>query len=124
MVLLKVLFDEAMAKQRRNDANKRNSSRRSNNKTGFKYLCKTPNDRYKKGYGWRYQRTINNEYVAINATDLYRLFNKVRCRGYEWIMIDEEKAKQTVEGEGLIWIDFVKYMIGNGGYVDYNLAQR
>lgn len=122
MVSLKVLFEEAMARQRRIDASKRNhsSARRSHNKTGFKYLCKTPNDRYRKGYGWRYQRTINNEHVAINATDLYQLFNKVRCRGYDWVMLDEEKAKQTVEGEGLVWIDFVKYMVGNGGYVDYS----
>ena len=119
MVALKILFDEAMKKQKTRDANKRNSSRRSNNKTGFKWLMKTRHPRYKKGYCWRYQRVIDNERVVINAVDLYRLFNKVRLKGYNWIMLDEKKAKRTVESEGFDFVDFVKYMVGNGGYVDY-----
>lgn len=119
MVSLKVLFDEAMKNQRKKDAVKRDSSRMSHNKTGFKWLCKTPHPRYKDGYCWRYQRTINRESVSINASDLYRLFDKVKSKGYPWIILDEDKAQRTVESEDLIFKDYLEYMKCNGGYVDY-----
>ena len=120
MVALKVLFDEAMEKQKKKDAVKRGSScRRAQNQTGFKWLTKTKNTRYRKGYSWSYQRTINRERVVVTAADLCRLFDKVKSRGYHWVMLDEDKAKRTVENEGLVWVDFVKYMMANGGYVDY-----
>lgn len=92
MVALKVLFDEAMKKQRKCRVNRNVKGNRSN-KTGFKWLTKTINEKYKKGYRWNYQRRINGHRVNIQATDLYHLFNKVRCKGLDWIMIDEESSK-------------------------------
>lgn len=119
MVALKVLFDEAMKKQRKGRRVNKGKGNRSN-KTGFRWLTKTINEKYKKGYRWNYQRRINGHRVNIQATDLYLLFNKVRCKGLDWIMIDEKRARKTVENEGIEWDAFVMYMFSNGGDVDGN----
>lgn len=110
MTSLKTLFDEAMKKERREWCSTNGSrNSRSNNKTGFKWLCRINNNRYKKGYGWVYHRRINGKYISVYAADLFRLFEKVIARGYDWSMLDEERAKVTVESEGLNWNDFLEY---------------
>lgn len=43
------------------------------------------------------------------GADLFRLFDKVVERGYDWIVLDEERARRTVESEGLDWNEFKKY---------------
>jgi len=42
---------------------------------------------------------------------------KVRCNDLEWFMINEKRARRTVEGEGIDFDIFVKYMISQGGVV-------
>jgi len=106
MTSLKFLFDEAMKKQRSEQRCAVNINRRSSNKTGFKWLCRV--DRL-KSYHWVYHRRINGEYVSVYGADLFRLFDKVVERGYDWIVLDEERARRTVESEGLDWSEFQKY---------------
>lgn len=116
MVALKVLFDEAMKKQRKGRCVNNGKGNRSN-KTGFRWLTKTINEKYKKGYRWNYQRRINGHRINIQATDLWSLLEKVRCNDLEWFMINEKRAQRTVEDEGIDFDIFVKYMISQGGVV-------
>ena len=115
MTSLKVLFEEAMRKQNSKCATNMPINR-SKNKTGFKWLCKTNNKNYKNGYGWVYHRAINNKNVCVYASDLFRLFEKVVERGYDWIVLDESRARSTVEAEGYGWNDFIEYMESHGGF--------
>lgn len=120
MVALKVLFDEAMKKQRKKEAVNRGLYQISHNKTGFRWLVKIRDKKYKNNYCWRYERKVDGQRVVVYATDLVRVFDKVKDKGYDWVMLDEEKAQKTVEGEGWVWFDFVEYMLSHGGYVDYS----
>ena len=116
MTSLKVLFDEALAEQRSKQICAANVQRRSKNKNGFKWLNKANNKNYRNGYGWNYNRRINGRVVCFYASDLFRLFEKVVGHGYEWIVVDEARARATVEGEGYEWKDFVGFMNENGGF--------
>lgn len=116
MVALKVLFDEAMKKQRKGRRVNNGKGNRSN-KTGFRWLTKTINEKYKKGYRWNYQRRINGHRINIQAIDLWSLLEKVRYNDLEWFMINEKRAQRTVEDEGIDFDIFVKYMISQGGVV-------
>jgi len=107
MTSLKILFDEAMKKQRSEQRCAENINRRSSNKTGFKWLCRVER---LKSYHWVYHRRINGEYVSVYGADLFRLFDKVVERGYDWIVIDEERAMTTIKNEGIRWEDYVDYM--------------
>ena len=120
MASLKVLFDEAMYKQRSDMGKSLPCCQKPVNRSGFKWVLKVKHKAYKKGHGWRYQRVANDKRVSISATDLFRLYMKVVARGYEWIMLDEETARKTIEDEGYSWEDFVKHMESNGGYDDYS----
>ena len=117
MVSLKVLFDEAMRKQNSEcAANRHIHSKRSKNKTGFKWLNKAMNKNYRNGYGWVYHRVVKGVNHYVYASDLFRLFDKVMNRGYEWVVLDEARARETVEGEGYEWEDFKEFMESHGGF--------
>ena len=116
MTSLKVLFDEAMHKQRSEMQCIANMNRKSRNKTGFKWLCKTRNSKYSTGHVWIYHRRVDGTHISKYAKDLFRLFDKVMELGYDWVILDEELARNTVESDGISWDEFVDYMNRNGEY--------
>lgn len=106
MVSLKEQFQEALAKYRTNAE----EHMRTQNKTGFKWVSRIKHSGYKEGYYWGYQRRINKEIVALRSTTLIGLLEKVKANGYTWLVLDEEKAKMSVESEGLSWNVFRRYL--------------
>ncbi|MBQ2653036.1 MAG: hypothetical protein IJF83_05730 [Methanobrevibacter sp.] len=117
MVSLKFLFDEAMKKHRSEwcSDGQNNVNRRTKNKTGFKWLCRVKIN-HPRGYHWVYHRRVDNEHISIYGADLFRLFDKVIERGFDWIVLDEERAMITVKNEGIQWEDYVDYMKSHGGF--------
>lgn len=106
MVSLKEQFQEALAKHRTNAE----EHMRTQNKTGFKWVSRIKHSRYKNGYYWGYQRSINKEIVVLRSTTLIGLLEKVKANGYTWLVLDEEKAKMSVESDGLEWSMFSKFL--------------
>jgi len=107
MVLLKEQFEAALKKAR---ANRKHV--KTINKTGFKWVCRAKNSHYKNKYVWVYQRTINNKRYSVSASTLLGLYNKVLAKGWEWIILDVEKAKVSVDFEGVDWNLFQQNMGG------------
>lgn len=72
----------------------------SDNKTttGLFRVSKQIDSRYAKGYGWKYQYyNENGKRQSLMSTTLPALKEKVLSKGLEWIILDEEKAKATME---------------------------
>lgn len=68
-----------------------------NNTTGFYRVYKFESSTYKKGFGWRYQYVDNsNRRFNVSATSLSTLKQKVLDKNLEWLVLNEEKAKQSL----------------------------
>ena len=71
------------------------------NTTGFYGVHKKTNNRVKQGFEWCYQyRDENNKKRSISSVDFNKLESKVKKRGLEWFILDDEKAKQTLNEVG------------------------
>ena len=53
------------------------------------------------GFIWRYETRIENKMIRVNSVDLIKLKQKVLDKNLIWEMVDEEKAKATLESVGL-----------------------
>ena len=72
----------------------------SDNKTttGFFRVSKQIDSRYAKGYAWKYQYyDENGKRQLLMSTTILALKEKVLSKGLEWTVLDEEKAKATME---------------------------
>lgn len=71
---------------------------RASNKTGFYRVIKRNSTRYKQGYLWAYvyYEDGKKRQTFITSLDLLKLKQKVIKKGLEWLVIDEEKAKKTI----------------------------
>lgn len=68
-----------------------------NNTSGFYRVYKFESSTYKKGFGWRYQYVDNsNRRFNVSATSLSILKQKVLDKNLEWLVLNEEKAKQSL----------------------------
>ena len=61
-------------------------------KTGVLGLYKMKNNRFRQGFCWHYRYYENNQRKSLTSVDLDKLKKKVKDKGLEWIVIDEEKA--------------------------------
>lgn len=78
---------------------------RKHNTTGFYRVGKNKGNQYKKGYNWKYRYYANGKPKMIVSSDLHKLKKKVIGKGLDWIVLDESKARKTVESEGINWED-------------------
>lgn len=62
--------------------------------SGYYRVIQCRNERYKQGYYWKYQYIVNGKQKAICGGTLEKLKEKVLAKGLEWVIIDEEKAKE------------------------------
>lgn len=67
------------------------------NKTGFFRVYIVRGKKYKKGFSFRYRFMENGDNIMIQDTSLKKLKEKVLAKGYDWIIIDEDKAKETLK---------------------------
>lgn len=64
--------------------------------TGFFHVSKTLSEKYRQGYFYRYHYYIDNKRKSFSAPTIKELKKKVKEKGLEWIVLDEELAKETV----------------------------
>lgn len=67
------------------------------NTTGFYRVTKYNDNKLKQGFTWCYQYYLDNKTKRIVATNLNKLQKKVKSKNLLWKIIDEEKAKQSLE---------------------------
>lgn len=73
--------------------NKRNTS-------GFYRVSKCRDEGYKLGFRWRYIRWENGVPSKVTSASLPKLKNKVLEKGWEWHILDEDKAKLLCDTYG------------------------
>lgn len=66
---------------------------KAQNTTGFYKVSKEKKDDVKQGFIWRYQ--YRNK--MIRRVNLLKLQEEVEVRGLPWEILDEEKAKKSLE---------------------------
>ena len=67
------------------------------NTTGFYRVTKQKDNKYKQGFRWRYQYLYKSTRKVISSADLKKLEEEVKKEGLEWEILDEEKAKKSLE---------------------------
>ena len=67
---------------------------KGHNNTGIFRVSKIKNKVYTNGFTWRYQYYVEGEQKSIVSVDINKLKDKVVENGLEWIILDEDKAKE------------------------------
>ena len=78
------------------EEHKKNISR-ANNHTGFYRVDKQKSNFCRQGFSWRYRYYKDKRYHPIYSINLLKLKEKVEAQGLPWEIIDEEKAKKSLE---------------------------
>lgn len=66
--------------------------------SGIYRVTKTKAQGYKLGFKWVYQYfDENGKHVQISSIDIHKLKQKVLDRGLAWVVLDEGKAKASME---------------------------
>ncbi len=65
------------------------------NKTGVKRVSKRKCSECNQGYTWKYEDSTGAKRVYISSVDPQKLKQEVLEKGLEWIILDEEKAKEN-----------------------------
>lgn len=68
--------------------------RTNNNKSGIKNVYKSKN-KSKQGFGWCYNKMINKKSYNFYSRDLRILKEKVLDNGFDWVILDEDKANKS-----------------------------
>lgn len=68
------------------------------NKTGFFRVYIATNKSCKQGWDYCYNYTENGKRKEIHSVSIIKLKQRVLDKGLDWIVLDEEKAKKTLEG--------------------------
>ena len=67
------------------------------NTTGFYRVHKAKDNAIKQGFRWSYQNQNKSTRQSIMSTNLLKLKDKVEAQGLPWKILDEEKAKKSLE---------------------------
>lgn len=67
------------------------------NTSGFYRVNKKKDNSCKQNFLWCYRYYINDKRKEIKSTNLLKLKDKVEVQGLPWKIIDEEKAKESLE---------------------------
>ena len=82
--------------------------------TGIMRVHRFKNKAYKNGYAWRYQIRQGNKTSGCSSTSLLSLLMKCVAKGYPWVIVDEERAQETLESEGLT-VEFIEKVMRKYG---------
>lgn len=94
------VVDEHKAKMTIEESVKNNKNyKRPSNKTGFYGVYVVTTEKYSQGFYYKYNSIRGGKNTSISSKDLMKLKEKVESRGCLWEIIDEEKAKKTLEKE-------------------------
>ena len=62
--------------------------------TGYYKVYKAKTSRCRQGFIYRYSYFENGKHKSLSSVDLKKLEEKVRAKGLEWTILDEDKAKE------------------------------
>jgi len=82
--------------------------------TGIMRVHRFKNKAYKNGYAWRYQIRQGNKTYGCSSTSLLSLLMKCVAKGYPWVIVDEERAQETLASEGLT-VEFIEKVMRKYG---------
>ena len=66
---------------------------KAHTQSGVMHVAKSKRKNYKRGYIWKYVLKSPNGEKSITATTFLKLKEKVLANGFDWIVLDEKKAK-------------------------------
>lgn len=64
---------------------------------GIQYVSKKKSSNVKQGFLYRFSVQTGDNKVDMVATDITKLEKKVKDKGYDWVITDSEKAKDSYE---------------------------
>lgn len=71
---------------------------KSRNKTGIYRVSKKKDKSLKQGFRWSYQYYDDDKHLwKFESVDLTKVRKKVERQGLPWIILDEDKARQSYE---------------------------
>lgn len=70
------------------------------NTSGYFRVIKQKKPETKQGFLWTYSYYENRKRKRITSTDLKKLEEKVKAKGLEWVVVDEDKARAVCEDYG------------------------
>ena len=73
------------------------SRSKAQNTTGFYRVYKQKDNTYKQGFTWCYQYQYKSIKKSITNTNLLKLQKKIDSQNLPWKILDEEKAKKSLE---------------------------
>lgn len=76
---------------------KKKMSEAKKGKTGFYRVRQDKDKCCKQGFIWIYKYYEHDKRKSISSTNLLKLKEKVKAQGLSWEIIDEEKAKKSLE---------------------------
>ena len=71
-----------------------NLSKAHNNNSGLFRVSINKDASYKQGFTYCYQVYDGDKRVYVRSVDINKLKQKVLDKGFEWVVLDEEKAKE------------------------------
>ena len=86
-----------MTKKKHELSSKIRTSTSLNNTSGIFRVSLHKQKKCSKGFTWKYYYHVGKKRKCISSVDLLKLKEKVLAKGLEWIILDEEKAKASME---------------------------
>ena len=81
-----------------------------NTSTGFYLVSKKEHSKYRQGFMWAYNYLdeVDGKRKSLFSISLPKLEEKVKSKGLRWEIIDEELAKQTIEEDKNVKVEYDK----------------
>ena len=93
-----IIVNEEIAEKTFKIADKQyNDTKYKNHPTGIRGVYKIKKKDSVQGFTWAYDYVVDGKNKTLSSVDLYKLKEKIIAKGFEWIIVNEEKAKQTME---------------------------
>ena len=70
---------------------------KARNTSGLFRVSKLKDEKCKQKFRWRYDYQENGKHKAISSVDLSKLKSKVLAKNLPWKIIDEEKARESIQ---------------------------
>ena len=77
------------------------SNSKTHTTTGFYRVQRVSDKSVKQGYAFMYKYYEDGKRVRYQNKDLMKLKERIESLGLEWFIIDEEKARRTLNKEGI-----------------------
>lgn len=92
------ILDKHLAEKSMEESREHILKRAEEHSTGVRNVMKHLNKNIKQGFSWKYEIVINKQRISFTSINPQKLKEKVINAGFDWIILDEDKAM----GNGLL----------------------